>query len=43
MFQDLPIEKVYTPESFSQKYETLEKEESGAFGNVYKVSTCSLM
>jgi len=42
MFQDMPTDKVYTPESFSQHYEELEKEESGAFGNVFKVSTCSL-
>ena len=38
MFQDIPMEQVYTSESFSQPYEQLKKEESGAFGNVYKVS-----
>ena len=43
MFQDMPTDKVYTPASFSQNYKELEKDESGAFGNVFKVSACSLI
>lgn len=30
--------KIYAPTSFSQHYKKLEKEESGSFGVVYKVS-----
>ena len=41
MFQDMPTDKVYTPASFSQHYEELEKEASGAFGDVFKVSSHS--
>ena len=41
MFQDIPIDKVYTPTSFSQDYEEMEKDTSGAFGNVFKVGTPS--
>ena len=43
MFQDIPMEQVYTFESFSQPYEQLKKEECGAFGNVYKVGMHSLI
>ena len=31
--------KIYTPTSFSQHYENLDKEESGSYGKVYKVCT----
>ena len=43
MFQDMPVDKVYTLASFSQHYGELEKESSGAFGNVFKVSVCSVI
>ena len=28
---------MYSPDSFSQHYEEMDKEKSGAFGNVFKV------
>jgi len=36
------MDKVYTTASFSQHYEELERDESGAFGKVFKVSKLSL-
>jgi len=36
------MDKVYTPESFSQRYEELKKEASGAFGDVFKVCSYSV-